>query len=610
MSDDLVRILDGNTFVVSDERGDIEASPTDPTGLFSFDTRFLSKWMLTVDGQRLNPLSVDDLQYFETRFFLVPGTGTVYVDAKLSVIRRRAVGDGFHEELTILNHDDKPVDADRPDRGRLRLRRPVRGQGRAAEEGQVLDAASSDGALRARLRARDVPPRRRRSRRRQPAKFDENGLTFAVHIEPHGAVDDRPRRRHRDARRRRARRDRASVAHDEHGRHGARTSTRWVDDAPRLESDWEPLKTTYRRSLVDLAALRFSPPVAGRQQPARGRAAVVHDDVRPRQHLHEPAGAAVHAGAGRDDAARARRLAGHPRRRLPRRGSRPDPARDALRRDDRVRGAAALAVLRQRRRDAAATSCCSTSTSGGPATRSSCASSSTRRGPRSAGSTSTPTCMGNGYVSYQRRNEETGLENQCWKDSLGLDLLPRRRAARLPACDVRAAGLRLRREDARRPAGPARLERPGVRGPSSSGRRPTSSAGSTATSGSPTASTSRSRSTPTATRSTALTSNIGHLLWSGIVDKSKAKAVVRHLMGAAAVLRLGRAHAGRGRGPLQPDRLPRRHGLAVRQLVHRLGAAALRLQGRGGADRGRHPRRGRVLRGSAARGVRRLRAQR
>jgi glycogen debranching enzyme len=25
--------------------------------------------------------------------------------------------------------------------------------------------------------------------------------------------------------------------------------------------------------------------------------------------------------------------------------------------------------------------------------------------------------MGNGYISYQRRNEQTGLENQCWKDS-------------------------------------------------------------------------------------------------------------------------------------------------------------------------------------------------
>ena len=108
MSDDLVQILDGNTFVVSDARGDIEASLTDPTGLFSFDTRFLSKWILTVDGERLNPLSVDDLQYFQSRFFLVPGTGTVYVDAKLSVIRTRSVGDGFHK-ATILNHDEKPV---------------------------------------------------------------------------------------------------------------------------------------------------------------------------------------------------------------------------------------------------------------------------------------------------------------------------------------------------------------------------------------------------------------------------------------------------------------------------------------------------------------------
>ena len=40
MNDGLVKILDGNTFVVSDANGDIEASLTDPTGLFSFDTRF------------------------------------------------------------------------------------------------------------------------------------------------------------------------------------------------------------------------------------------------------------------------------------------------------------------------------------------------------------------------------------------------------------------------------------------------------------------------------------------------------------------------------------------------------------------------------------------
>src|SRR5436305_2397341 len=110
MSDDLIKILDGNTFVVSDDRGDIEASATDPTGLFSFDTRFLSTWVLTIDGARLTALSTDDLHYFETRFFLVPAIGTVYVNATMSVIRQRAVGDGFHERLTIMNHSADAVD--------------------------------------------------------------------------------------------------------------------------------------------------------------------------------------------------------------------------------------------------------------------------------------------------------------------------------------------------------------------------------------------------------------------------------------------------------------------------------------------------------------------
>ena len=75
MSADLVTILEGNTFVVSDRRGDIEASLTDPTDLFSFDTRYLSRWVLSINEERLQPLSVDDLDYFETCFFLVQGTG-------------------------------------------------------------------------------------------------------------------------------------------------------------------------------------------------------------------------------------------------------------------------------------------------------------------------------------------------------------------------------------------------------------------------------------------------------------------------------------------------------------------------------------------------------
>ena len=179
-----VKILNGNTFVVSDERGDIEASLTDPTGLFSFDTRFLSRWILTVDGQRLNPLSVDDLQYFETRFFLVPGTGTVYIDAKLSVIRQRAISDGFREELTILNHDEEPVDLEVRIDAASDFADLFEVKDDIAKKGEYYTSVDGD---------RLVLGYRRETYVREtwisatgPVSLDEHGLTFAVHVEPHG----------------------------------------------------------------------------------------------------------------------------------------------------------------------------------------------------------------------------------------------------------------------------------------------------------------------------------------------------------------------------------------------------------------------------------------
>jgi len=257
VSDGLVKILDGNTFVVSDARGDIEASPTDPTGLFSYDTRFLSEWVLTINGDRMNPLSVDDLQYFESRFFLVPGTGTVYIDAKLSVIRRRAVGNGFHEELTILNHADEPVD--------LTVR--VDAGCDFADLFEVKDALKKKGTYSARVKGgrlvlaydRETFGRSTAISSSQQARVDKKGLTFKIRIGPHDrwstqldvvterlGVEDSEREDPAKSRRRMQ-----------------KGLERWVNEAPRLECDSEPLRETYRRSLVDLAALRFSPRIAG-----------------------------------------------------------------------------------------------------------------------------------------------------------------------------------------------------------------------------------------------------------------------------------------------------------------------------------------------------------
>ena len=185
MTTDQVQILSGNTFVVSNGRGDIEASSTDPTGLFSFDTRHLSRWVLTFDDQRLTALSTDDLQYFESRFFLVPGTGTVYVDAKQTVIRRRRVADGFKEELTVLNHADEPID--------VKVR--IEAASDFADLFEVKDALEkkgsystdiADGRLRLTYR-RDTFVRSTVISASEPCEIDPDGLTFQVHVEPHDA---------------------------------------------------------------------------------------------------------------------------------------------------------------------------------------------------------------------------------------------------------------------------------------------------------------------------------------------------------------------------------------------------------------------------------------
>jgi glycogen debranching enzyme len=270
VSRDLVQILEGNTFVVSDERGDIEASLDDPTGLFSFDTRFLSRWVLTVDGQRLNALSTDDLQYYESRFFLVPGTGTVYVDAKLSVIRQRSVAGGFHESLTILNHDEKPV--------KLEVR--IEAASDFADLFEVKDALKKKGTYSSRVvrrktlvlaYQRDTFTRETWITASSRARVDTEGLTFDVRIPPDGewtteldvsaklptsgeapAQPAKPR----------GKRSRPSMA---------RGLDDWLAAAPRLESDKDALRVTYRRSLVDLAALRFSTrTMPGRSLPAAG----------------------------------------------------------------------------------------------------------------------------------------------------------------------------------------------------------------------------------------------------------------------------------------------------------------------------------------------------
>ena len=144
--------------------------------------------MLTINGERLNALSYDDLQYYEARFFLVPGMATHYVDAKLSIIRERAVGGSFREQLTILNHDEKPVDLEvRMDAGAdfadlFQVKDEI-----LNKKGELYAEAESDrlrlGYRRGNFRRETVISSSR------PARYDRNGFAYSVHLEPNEQWD-------------------------------------------------------------------------------------------------------------------------------------------------------------------------------------------------------------------------------------------------------------------------------------------------------------------------------------------------------------------------------------------------------------------------------------
>jgi glycogen debranching enzyme len=527
MTESLVRILDGNTFVVSDRRGDIEASATDPSGLFAWDTRFLSRWVLTVDGQRLTALSTDDLNYFEARFFLVPGTGTVYVNATLTVIRQRAVGDGFRESITLLNHEQKPVD--------VTVRMDVACD--FADLFEVKDALPKQGAFDTRVADgtlvmaydRDTFHRTTTISATPPGRVDERGLEFDVHIDPHDSwaveLSVTPALVHPGA----PTFLRAAGAAGDSPRGRLEELDAWVASAPRLVTDSDQLAATYRRSLVDLAALRFSPAIAGtRSLPAAGLPWFM--TMFGRDSIFTSLQALPFAP---ELAATTLRVLGDWQ------GSRVDDFRD----EDPGRilhemRYGELTAFQERPHSPYYGSADSTPlwlvlldeyeqwTGDGDLVR--------EFEPEARAALrwidTYADLQGNGYISYRRRNEETGLENQCWKDSWDSIAY---RDGRLPgfpratcelqgyAYDAKVRAARLARKFWNDPGYADELERQAADLKARFDRDFWVEDGEYYA----------LALDADGTQVDALSSNIGHLLWSGIVDDAKAPIIAAHLLG-------------------------------------------------------------------------------
>jgi glycogen debranching enzyme len=99
-------ILEGSTFCICDERGDV-VGETD--GLFAEDTRFLSRLQLTINGARPLLLSSGKVEYFSAAFFLRnPPAGGLALDA-VSIKRERFVGEGMQDHLVVQNQSMQPL---------------------------------------------------------------------------------------------------------------------------------------------------------------------------------------------------------------------------------------------------------------------------------------------------------------------------------------------------------------------------------------------------------------------------------------------------------------------------------------------------------------------
>jgi len=250
--DNTISILDGSTFLVCSTNGDVDAAPDEPQGLFYKDMRHLSKWKLTIKGIPLDVLSTDVLEYYYAQHFCVPPTGTIYKNPTISVVRRHLVGDGFVENLSVLNHGTEAEEIE------LRLEADAD----FADLFEVKDALQKKGERYRELRNRQLVLGYRRDRfvretiissTIRVTDIDSSGVTFRFTLQPKTTWNVKlhivPVI--------------GETAHQPKFATGAGRAMRenlkvWIQQAPTLTGHPEVVRT-YMRNLMDVAALRFRP---------------------------------------------------------------------------------------------------------------------------------------------------------------------------------------------------------------------------------------------------------------------------------------------------------------------------------------------------------------
>ena len=250
-----VTLVEGSSFCISLANGDIH--PEHPHGVFHEDTRILSRWNLTINGQSIEPLTATTKEPYRALFIGRVPRSDGYADSPLIVERMREVGAGILEELTVRNYSSDEaeclvhlsVECDFADLFEVK---EARVQRHWEESRQPDDDSLTIRAVWQGVRKAVVV-------KASGADVDPEALTYRAVIPPHGhwstlvsvlpSVDGTTP---------------AASFIRVPGRGGVSASDRkrqqWVDKIPKLHIGNRSIERTLRRSYDDLGALRIEDP--------------------------------------------------------------------------------------------------------------------------------------------------------------------------------------------------------------------------------------------------------------------------------------------------------------------------------------------------------------
>lgn len=267
-----VTLVEGSTFCLSTGVGNIVPGHTH--GLYVRDLRVLSEWILEVDGERLEPLSHIRSDPFQATFVtMIRPRGGAH-ESTLVLVRDREVGDGMRETLTLRSFSPEAsavslelhVGVDFADLFEVKLARTTslhhHSQSSADHTSLEFRADRSERATTVRVVVDDADPAQTH-RRLGPGRIGwdvvvpargEWSTTLTVESVVHGV----------------------RLAPEPHDPERTETLARararlWRESSPDLETPDDDLERTLRTSVADLGSLRiFDPDHPARAIPAAG----------------------------------------------------------------------------------------------------------------------------------------------------------------------------------------------------------------------------------------------------------------------------------------------------------------------------------------------------